>query len=211
MRLNWFDVKPVAYNIEISTVRCTLRSVRDADIPVIAASMSDPGIADVVRWILPRDTVGLCAAIRDSEVRWRTGSGFHFSILIQPRGGLLGGVLLRQEPRARDWSIGFWISRPYWGQGYAVEAARAVTEFAFLRLRALTVRATYVGENIQSRRVIEKLGMRFSRELAVGDSAPDWMSEYEYTIEKTDIAHGDLGGEEKWLLLRRRQQQLAWR
>jgi ribosomal-protein-alanine N-acetyltransferase len=184
MRLFWFNVKSVPENIEISTLRCVLRALCETDIPGIVSAMGDPGIADAVRWSLPRDTVGLFTVIRASEARWRAGSGFHFSILARAGGNLLGGVQLRQEPRARDWNIGFWISRLHWGQGYAVEAARAATEFAFQDLRALTVRAACLAENIQSRRVIEKLGMRFNRQLAAGVGVQGWVSEYEYAIEK---------------------------
>ncbi len=70
------------------------------------------------------------------------------------------------------------------GEVDAGEAARAATEFAFQGLCALTVRAACFSENIQSRRVIEKLGMRFNRQLAAGVGVQGWVSEYEYAIEK---------------------------
>ena len=177
-------MKSVPDSIEISTLRCVLRALCETDIPAIASGMSDPGIADAVGWNLPCDPLALVAAVRASEVKWQTGTGFHFSIVSRSTAELLGGILLRHEPRARDWSIGFWICRQYWGQGYAVEAARALTEFAFARLQALTVRAAHAGANRQSRRVIEKLGMRFNRQLAAGVGVQGWVSEYEYAIEK---------------------------
>ena len=74
-------MKSVPDSIEISTLRCVLRALCETDIPAIASAMSDPGIADAVGWNLPCDPLALVAAVRASEVKWQTGTGFHFSIV----------------------------------------------------------------------------------------------------------------------------------
>ena len=53
---------------------------------------------------------------------------------------------------------------PYWGQGYATEAARAVLEFGFDQLGLNRVFAAHVVEPGIGR-VMEKIGMRFEGEL----------------------------------------------
>ncbi len=53
--------------------------------------------------------------------------------------------------------IGYWIARPYWGLGYASEAARALVDIA----RAMGYRhlvAEHFTDNSASRRVLEKAG-----------------------------------------------------
>ena len=46
---------------------------------------------------------------------------------------LVGGVGL--HPDGEDLELGFWIARPYWGLGFATEAARAVIDIARHTLR----------------------------------------------------------------------------
>ncbi|WP_340265459.1 GNAT family N-acetyltransferase [Sphingobium mellinum] len=57
--------------------------------------------------------------------------------------------------------LGYWIARPYWGLGFATEAARAVLSMA----RAATVhdiRAAHFADNPASGNVLRKLGFHFS-------------------------------------------------
>ena len=51
------------------------------------------------------------------------------------------------------------LARPYWGRGYAYEAARAAIDDGFGRLGLDEIVAFTVPANRASRRVMEKLGM----------------------------------------------------
>ena len=55
--------------------------------------------------------------------------------------------------------IGWRLARPYWGKGYATEAARAALDYAFDTLHADEVVAITVPANRPSRAVMERLGM----------------------------------------------------
>jgi RimJ/RimL family protein N-acetyltransferase len=52
------------------------------------------------------------------------------------------------------------LQRDQWGHGYATEAARACLHFAFATLRLPEVVSFTVPDNLRSRRVMERLGMR---------------------------------------------------
>ncbi len=56
------------------------------------------------------------------------------------------------------YEIGYWLARPYWGFGYASEAARAVVNYAFEVLRATDLKAGWFDDNPNSGRVLQKLG-----------------------------------------------------
>lgn len=74
-------------------------------------------------------------------------------------------------------NLGFWIGRPFWGQGFATEAARAVLSLA-RTLGHSRVVASHFADNPASGRVLRKLGFcptgetrsRFS--LGRGEEAP---------------------------------------
>lgn len=60
--------------------------------------------------------------------------------------------------RADECELGYWIGRPFWGQGLIPEAARALLEYAFEELGMQAVWCGYYDGNEKSRRVQEKLG-----------------------------------------------------
>lgn len=57
------------------------------------------------------------------------------------------------------YEIGWRLARPYWGKGYATEAATASLQHAFTILNLHEIVAFTAIENHRSRRVMEKLGM----------------------------------------------------
>ncbi len=54
--------------------------------------------------------------------------------------------------------IGYWIGKPFWGNGYAPEAVSALLKLAFEELRLKRVWAGYFDGNDRSKRVLEKRG-----------------------------------------------------
>jgi len=60
--------------------------------------------------------------------------------------------------------LGFHLRPKYWGQGLAVEAARAVIRHSQESLGIEGLFAGHHPENLASRRVLEKLGFRFTEE-----------------------------------------------
>lgn len=61
--------------------------------------------------------------------------------------------------------IGWALRRPFWGQGYAAELGRAGLSFAFDVLDARAVVSCTVRHNLRSRRVMERIGMRYVGEI----------------------------------------------
>ena len=61
--------------------------------------------------------------------------------------------------------MGYWIGRPYWGQGYATEAARAMIGLIFAREEYDYLTAGHFADNPASARVISKLGFEASGEI----------------------------------------------
>jgi len=73
--------------------------------------------------------------------------------------------------------IGYWLGVPFWGKGYATEAARAVIDHAFGELGYDTLLAGARVSNPASRRVLQKCGFQWTgvglyRIRALASSAP---------------------------------------
>jgi [ribosomal protein S5]-alanine N-acetyltransferase len=71
--------------------------------------------------------------------------------------------------RAKDGTfaeLGYWIGKPFWGNGYATEAAQALIEHAFAQNGFAFVVAGHFRDNPASARVIAKLGFVQQDEVA---------------------------------------------
>ncbi|MNK52429.1 putative ribosomal N-acetyltransferase YdaF [compost metagenome] len=72
---------------------------------------------------------------------------------------LIGCIDLWREGHPEN--RGFWLGKPFWGQGLMTEAAEAVTNFAFQNLDFDKLVFSNALGNIRSRRIKEKTGARF--------------------------------------------------
>lgn len=74
-------------------------------------------------------------------------------------GAMIGacGYVLGTDETAE---IGYWIGKPYWGRGFATEAARALVEHCFHEKGLKRLDCCHFEDNLTSRRVIEKLGFK---------------------------------------------------
>lgn len=60
-----------------------------------------------------------------------------------------------------EYELGYWIGRPFWGQGLIPEASREMLRHAFEDLKMKTIWCGYYDGNEKSHRVQEKLGFRY--------------------------------------------------
>ncbi len=133
-----------------------LREWRDEDAEAFAAMSADPALTE---FLLPPSPDWVARARR----HWDEQGFGQFVVELPGECPFIGAIGLDQL----RWAVAFapavevaWrLARPYWGQGYATEAARAALEDGFFRLGfAEIVAFTSVG-NRRSRRVMERLGM----------------------------------------------------
>jgi ribosomal-protein-alanine N-acetyltransferase len=75
-------------------------------------------------------------------------------------GALVGamGLMMKGNGIAE---IGYWIGVPFWGRGYATEAAREVLRYGFEDCGLHRIFAGYFTRNAASGRVMEKIGMKY--------------------------------------------------
>jgi len=133
-----------------------------ARVPEVVRLMTDPTIA---RWTLmipfPYRGADARAWIRRAPTRRRAGTDLSLHVVRRADGALVGGVGLHHldAVHARG-ELGYWIGRPFRRQGYAREAARAVTAFGFHQLGLHRVEARVFPGNTASAGVLRASGFR---------------------------------------------------
>ncbi|MBR5046733.1 MAG: GNAT family N-acetyltransferase [Eubacterium sp.] len=63
--------------------------------------------------------------------------------------------------REDECELGFWIGKPFWGQGFMPEAARELIRHGFEELGMNKIWCAYYDGNVKSKRVQEKCGFRY--------------------------------------------------
>lgn len=147
----------------LETERLTLRPWNEADAPALHHWARDPEVGPRAGWE-PHESVEESARI----IREVLAVPESYAIVVRGRAGEdepVGAIGLKfgaASDLARDASeaeLGYWLARPLWGHGYMPEAGRAVLAHAFDDLRLERVWAGHYEGNLQSRRVMEKLGL----------------------------------------------------
>lgn len=78
---------------------------------------------------------------------------------VEHKGRLIGGVGFYRRPSGSA-ELGFWFGTPWWGQGFATEATRAVIAHGFIRHKVPMFTSAHFTDNPASRNVLAKLGFQ---------------------------------------------------
>jgi RimJ/RimL family protein N-acetyltransferase len=105
------------------------------------------------------------------EMYGRLGFGFCMVESKQPAGQRLGVCGLAQRDYLDYPDIGFAFLPQHAGQGYAFEAAAAVLRYAQAELGLKNILATTRVDNLRSQKLLEKLGLRFERQIPHPDGS----------------------------------------
>ena len=145
----------------LETERLVLRPFELADAPAVKGLAGAFAIADTTLAIPHPYPNGAAAKwIAAHEPGFAAGTLASYAITIRNVGALVGAIGLIMESSHARAELGYWIGVPFWRQGYATEAGRAILAFGFRSLQLHRIEAHYLVRNPASGRVLEKLGMR---------------------------------------------------
>ena len=96
------------------------------------------------------------AAFREG---WKRGFGV-WAVEETATGAFLGQAGLAAMDRTADVEVLYALARPYWGRGFAREAAAAALRFGFERVGLGRIVAFVMPDNRASTRVLEAVGLR---------------------------------------------------
>ena len=143
----------------METERLILREWRDEDRDPFFALNSDPAVME----FLPAGTRADSDAAVERMIATQAEHGHCFwAVERKADGAFLGfcGPMPAREP-LNEVELGWRLAREAWGHGYATEGARASLAWCWANLDTPTVMAITVPANLRSRRVMEKIGLRY--------------------------------------------------
>jgi ribosomal-protein-alanine N-acetyltransferase len=147
---------------QIKTRRLLLRPFTLADAPMVQQLAGHSDIAATTLNIPhPYEDGQAEKWIEISAERHRRGELVNFAVVLRKENLLIGAIGLTINKGNEYAEMGYWIGRPYWGQGYCSEAAREVLRFGFIELSLNRIYATHMTRNPASGRVMEKIGMKY--------------------------------------------------
>src|SRR6185436_536364 len=116
--------------------RLVLRELTPDDAGAVAAGAGDRRVALHLIQVPSPYPIALARRWVMHRIQWwEIGRGITFAVThAGAPGALIGTVSLRRYVRDRRAELGYWLSAPMWGQGFATEAARAAVDFGFRQL-----------------------------------------------------------------------------
>ena len=144
----------------METERLLLRPWQESDAEALYRWASDPEVGPAAGWS-PHTSV------EDSRNIIRTVLAEEGTFAVVPKDGNgdpIGaiGVFPTEIPEGKgEPEIGYWIGRPFWGQGLIPEAVRELLRWCFMERGAARVWCGHSPGNDKSRRVIEKCGFTY--------------------------------------------------
>jgi len=150
--------------VELRTDRLLLRPWNFSDRDAFAELNADPKVREYFPGLLSREESN--ASVTRIEAHF-AAHGYGFWAVeapgVAPFIGMVGLANLELDAHfAPCVEIGWRLARPYWGRGYATEAARAALEFGFDVLQLKEIVAFTASINARSRRVMERIGMSYA-------------------------------------------------
>jgi [ribosomal protein S5]-alanine N-acetyltransferase len=152
----------------LTTKRLTLRRLRPADAEFIVELLNDAAFLRFIGDKAVRTSDDACQYILDGPMASYDRYGFGLWLVEVKESGLPVGMcgLLKRESLP-DVDIGFAFLPAYRSRGYAFESASAVLEYGRSEFGLKRIVAITDPDNAGSIRVLQKIGMRFERMIAV--------------------------------------------
>lgn len=145
----------------VTTERLTIRPAEQRD---AAATYAFRTLPEVAEWITSQTT---------DFAAWEAGFGDRLAdtLVIELDGVVVGDLMLRvqdawaqtevkEQAVGTEAEIGYTLDPAYGGRGLATEAVRALLEIAFEQIGVRRVIALLFADNLPSRRLLERVGMR---------------------------------------------------
>jgi len=146
----------------LETERLILRRFDESDAENVYLYAKDPDVGPIAGWP-PHKSVD-----ESREVIRNVFSGAEaYAVCLKSDNKAIGAIELKlnghtdMTEKDNECELGYWLGKPFWGQGIIPEAVREILRHAFEDIGMNKVWCGYYDGNVKSKRVQEKCGFRY--------------------------------------------------
>lgn len=146
----------------LETKRLVLRPWRASDAEDLYHYAKDPDIGPAAGWPVHTSIENSLEIIKDVLSADET-----YAVCLKETDRIVGsiGLMIGQASNLKlpcaEGEIGYWIGKPFWGQGLIPEAVKELLRHGFEDLKLEKIWCGYFDENFKSKKVQEKCGFKY--------------------------------------------------
>ncbi len=146
---------------QIETERLLLRRFTLDDLDALTLIRGDPDVMEYIGSGHPQTREQVQAILNLSILDWEKHGFGRWAVIYKEDKKLIGWCGLKFLDKTSEIEIGCGIARLYWGKGIGTEAMAASIKHGFEELNVKCIAGVAMPENAGSRRMMEKVGMRY--------------------------------------------------
>ena len=146
----------------LKTERLILRRWEDSDAESLFEYAADPDVGPIAGWP-PHQSIEESRDVIKNVFNGKEA----YAICLKTDDRAIGAIELKLNghtdltERDDECELGYWLGKPFWGQGIMPEAVKEILRHAFEKIGMTKVWAGYYEGNLKSKRVQEKSGFRY--------------------------------------------------
>lgn len=163
----------------LTTRRLMLRGFTEQDAEPLCRILSQDGVLRYFPNSNPPALERIQNMIAHQRAHWKEFGYGRWAVVLRTGQTCIGWAGLEFLPEMNEAEVAYLLSKDYWGQGLATEAALAAVQYGFETAGLARIVGIVHVENVASRRVMDKLGM------SLLDQANLWGMEcYRYSMSR---------------------------
>jgi len=140
------------------TPRLTLRGLRAEDLDAFTAMHANPEVMKTLGTGVTRSRAETWDIMARMLGQWALRDYGMFAIIDNKTGRFMGRAGILHPYEWEEPELAYGLDQPFWGRGYATEAATILHRWAFLQKQLTSLVSYVMPSNTASRNVLEKLG-----------------------------------------------------
>ncbi len=151
----------------IETARLHLRKLDASDLDDLAQIYQDSEVMRYRVFSEPASREETQRQLTQMIDHWQQYGFGRWAIAEKSTQKFIGHAGLEIVPALDEIEINYLLARSHWNQGFATEAATAIAQYGLTKLGCNRIVAIAKPENLASRRVMEKINMRYEKEITL--------------------------------------------
>lgn len=147
---------------KLESERLLLRKISLSDVEDMYEYASVPEVTEYLLWSPHPDRKYTKEYLKFIQTKYAEGKFFDWAIVRKSDGKMIGTCGFTSfVPSMETGEIGYVLNPSFRGLGYMTEAVKCVLQFGFESLHLHRIEARFMQENINSKRLTERVGMQF--------------------------------------------------